>query len=180
MLNGEGVGRIDRTPLALTVGSQVTGISPLSGSVLGGTLVTIDGVNFSDDPYDNPVKVGNNWCLVQTTSVTQITCRVMETYVEEISTVLVLTFLATSEEAENMIDNTFEFSEPIAAITAMTNAFDATTNTQVVTLEGTGLGTDTSAIEFYVDGVAQSVLAAADTTATVTITEMLDETSSDI
>ena len=69
MLVGEGVGRIDKTPLALTVGSQVTGISPVQGSMLGGTLVTIDGINFSDDPYDNPVKVGDNWCLVQTTSV---------------------------------------------------------------------------------------------------------------
>ena len=51
-LVGEGVGRIDKEPLALTVGSQVTGISPLLGSYLGGTLVTIDGINFSDDPYD--------------------------------------------------------------------------------------------------------------------------------
>jgi hypothetical protein len=68
-LVGEGVGRIDKTPLALTVGSQVTGISPLAGSRLGGTLVTIDGVNFSDDKYDNPVKVGDYWCFVQTTNV---------------------------------------------------------------------------------------------------------------
>ena len=64
MLVGEGVGRIDKTPLALTVTGQVTGISPLAGSALGGTLVTIDGINFSDDAYDNPVKVGDNWCLV--------------------------------------------------------------------------------------------------------------------
>lgn len=63
-LVGAGVGRIDKGPLAITVGSQVTGISPLSGSVLGGTLVTIDGINFSDDKYDNPVKVGSNWCFV--------------------------------------------------------------------------------------------------------------------
>jgi len=164
----------------LTVGSQVTGISPLSGSVLGGTLVTIDGVNFSDDKYDNPVKVGNNWCLVQTTSVDQITCRVMETYTDEISTALVLTFLGTSEEAENLVSNTFEFSEPLTEITAISNAFDADTNTQVITLEGTGFGDDTSAIEFFVDGIAQTILSAADTTATVTITAMLDETSSDV
>lgn len=129
MLIGEGVGRIDKDPLELTVGSQVTGISPVQGSVLGGTLVTIDGINFSDDKYDNPVKVGNNWCLVQTTSVSQITCRVMETFTDETSTDLVLTFLRTSEEAENLVDNTFEFMTPIATITAMTNAFDEATNT---------------------------------------------------
>ena len=91
-----------------------------------------------------------------------------------------LTFLGTSEEAENLIDNTFEFSEPIAAITAMTNAFDADTNTHVITVEGTGLGTDTAGIDFLIDGVKQTVATAADTSMTVTITEMLDETSSDI
>jgi len=117
---------------------------------------------------------------VQTTSVTQITCRVAETYTDEISTVQVLTFLGTSEEAECLVSNMFEYSEPLSTITGMTNAFDADTNTQVITLEGTGFGDDTSVIEFYVDGVAQTVLTAADTTATVTITEMLDETSSDV
>ena len=42
----------------------------MTGSALGGTLVTIDGINFSDDPLDNPVKVGDHYCLVQTTSPT--------------------------------------------------------------------------------------------------------------
>jgi len=104
----------------------------------------------------------------------------METYTDEISTALVLTFLGTSEEAENLVSNTFEFSEPLAEITAISNAFDADTNTQVISLEGTGFGDDTSAIEFFVDGIAQTILSAADTTATVTITAMLDETSSDV
>ena len=53
----------------------------------------------------------------------------METGAEESSTVLVLTFLGTSEEAENLVDNTFEFMTPVAEITAMTNAFDDSTNT---------------------------------------------------
>lgn len=74
------IGRIDKAPLAIEVISKITGISPLSGSYLGGSLVTIDGENFSDDPYDNPVKVGDNYCLVETTSPTQITCRIVETY----------------------------------------------------------------------------------------------------
>ena len=91
-----------------------------------------------------------------------------------------LTFLGTSEEAENLVSNTFAFNEPIAAITGMTNAFDADTNTQVITLEGTGFGADTAGIEFYIDGVVQTVLTAADTTATVTVDEMLDETSTDM
>ena len=91
-----------------------------------------------------------------------------------------LTFLGTSEEAENLVSNTFTFNEPLAAITGMTNAFDADTNTQVITLEGTGFGADTAGIEVYIDGVVQTVLTAADTTATVTVDEMLDETSSNM
>ena len=78
----------------------------------------------------------------------------METGAEESSTALVLTFLGTSEEAENLVDNNFEFMTPIAEITAMTNAFDDSTNTQVITLEGTGFGTDTASIEVYIDSIA--------------------------
>lgn len=74
------IGRIDGTYLALDVRGQVTGFEPKSGSRYGGTLVTIDGVNFSDDPYDNPVKVGDYYCLVLETGASQIKCRIMETF----------------------------------------------------------------------------------------------------
>ena len=56
------------SPLTLTVESTVTGISHTSGSLLGGTLLTIDGTNFSNDPLDNPVKVGDYHCLVEFTT----------------------------------------------------------------------------------------------------------------
>jgi hypothetical protein len=104
----------------------------------------------------------------------------METGAEESSSALVMTFLGTSEEAENLVDNSFEFMTPVAEITAMTNAFDDSTNKQVITLEGNGFGTDTSAIEFYIDDVAQTVLTAADTSATITIDGMLDESTSNV
>jgi len=39
--------------------------------------MTIDGMNFSDKSIlDNPVKVGNTYCLVESTTKTQIKCRV--------------------------------------------------------------------------------------------------------
>jgi len=62
------MGRIDMSPLTLTVESTVTAISHTSGSLLGGTLLTIDGTNFSNDPLDNPVKVGDYNCLVESTT----------------------------------------------------------------------------------------------------------------
>lgn len=57
--------------------------------------MTIDGVNLSNDPLDNPVKVGNNWCYIISTNATQITCRVAETLTSEISIGQVLVFLRT-------------------------------------------------------------------------------------
>ena len=82
----------------------------------------------------------------------------METHAEEIETVKVLTFLRTSEEAVNLVDNEFDYSYPIATLTGLTNAFDAATNAQVITLEGTGFGTDVDAIELYIDGVRQECI----------------------
>ncbi len=179
-LIGEGVGRIDKTPLALTVTSQVSGISPLAGSALGGTMVTIDGINFSDDKLDNPVKVGDYWCFVKETSATQIKCRVMETGTEEITTVQVITFLRTSEEAINLVDNKFEYMTPVATVNSISSDFDAATNTAVLTLEGEGFGTDASGIELFIDGELQTALTADETRATFTLDSALDETSNDV
>jgi len=50
--------------LQLDVHGTVTGISPLVGSKYGGALITITGENFSDDPLDNPVMIGDNYCYV--------------------------------------------------------------------------------------------------------------------
>jgi hypothetical protein len=48
-------GLLDTTGMILTVGSSVSSISPKVGSIYGGTIVTIDGVNFGKEKTDNPV-----------------------------------------------------------------------------------------------------------------------------
>ena len=48
-------GLIDTTGLVFTVGSEVTNVSPTSGSIYGGTLLTITGTNFGTVTTDNPV-----------------------------------------------------------------------------------------------------------------------------
>ena len=105
--------------------AKVTGFSPNTSSYLGGQLITITGVNFSTDPYDNPVKVGRDNCYVQTTSATQITCRIAERTATEASTAELIVFLRTSYEAASDVAKTFNFVAPVGNITAMTNAFDA-------------------------------------------------------
>jgi hypothetical protein len=104
--------------------SKITGFTPNTSSYLGGQLVTITGVNFSTDPYDNPVKVGNDWCYVQTTSATEITCRIGERTATEASTAELIVFLRTSYEATTDVARTFSYEAPVGNITAMTNVFD--------------------------------------------------------
>ena len=63
-------------PLTLTTILAVDTITPLQGSALGGTLLTITGGHFGNVPTDNPVKVGDNYCLVESTSDAEIKCRI--------------------------------------------------------------------------------------------------------
>jgi hypothetical protein len=121
-LIGNGVGRIDKTPLLLTCESKVTAIAPLTGSYLGGTVVTITGTNFSTNKLDNPVKVGNYWCDVLTTEATKITCRVRETRATTTGTGPVSTFLRAQEEAtvQDGVSKTFTFATPAETITGLT------------------------------------------------------------
>jgi hypothetical protein len=93
--------------------------------------VTIDGINFSDDPYDNPVMIDGYNCLVLTTSPTQITCRIVETVTEDdlrLVTGLAMVFLSTSEEAVRDIDTTWTFTAPTATVTSLTTSFDTDSN----------------------------------------------------
>jgi hypothetical protein len=69
-------GLIDTAGLRFTVGSEVTTFSPQTGSIYGGTLITIQGTNWSNDKLDNPVSIsfngalGATTCFVLTTSET--------------------------------------------------------------------------------------------------------------
>lgn len=155
---GKDIGRIDRTPLLLTCESKVTNIAPLTGSYLGGTVVTITGTNFSTNKLDNPVKVGDYWCDVLTTMATKITCRVRATGLKAGKTGPVSTFLRTSEEAKKAdgLKNTWTFADPAQTVTGLTAAFDAATNTQKLTLAGTGFGTDKTKVTLLIDGKTQT------------------------
>ena len=57
---------------------SISSISPTTGSIGGGSLITVTGVNFSPDPLDNLVFIGdqlNQLCIIETVTTTQITCR---------------------------------------------------------------------------------------------------------
>jgi UDP-N-acetylenolpyruvoylglucosamine reductase len=98
-------GLVNTTGLILTVGSNVTSISPNAGSIHGGTDVMITGTNFGTVFTDNPVQisslggVGSINCFLTSINSTNIKCRVGETSKTANSTGKMVTFLKTSEEA---------------------------------------------------------------------------------
>lgn len=79
----------------------------MTGSIYGGTLLTINGENFGDVYTDNPVQISTNGgvdsidCFVQTTNSTMITCRIDDDIVprEAAQEGEMVVFLKTSEEA---------------------------------------------------------------------------------
>lgn len=78
------------------------------------------------------------------------------------------------------MNNIFDMDEPIASVTGLTASFDAATNTEVLTLTGTGFGTETSAIELIIDGVRQTCLTAEETTATFTLSHLDHESANKV
>ena len=98
----------------------------------------------------------------------------------EISTVYVIPFLRSQEGANDDVADIFEYAEPIATVSALAVAFDEATNTQVLTLTGTSMGTDISAIKMVIDGISQTCLTATDTEATFTLVGLKHETTNKV
>lgn len=144
-------GRLDSDALQLDVHGTVHSVSPLIGSKYGGALVTITGENFSDEPLDNPVKIGDNYCYVITTSPTEITCRTDLLTDQNTGDNIVLVFLKTSEEAATLTgeDFMFTYQTPSAEITDIQVAFDDSDFSHNVVVTGTGFD---STIQLIIDG----------------------------
>ncbi len=63
-------GQLNSQGITLELIGKVTDFNPKSGSIHGGTVITIDGYHFSDDYQDNPVRIGYTDCLVEFSSPT--------------------------------------------------------------------------------------------------------------
>ena len=63
-------GNFDSTGIVLQTVGKVTDFYPKSGSVHGGTLITIDGYHFSNDYLDNPIRIGVTDCMVEKSTPT--------------------------------------------------------------------------------------------------------------
>lgn len=76
------LGLLSTEGMTLDVSASVTSVTPNTGSIYGGTLLTIQGTNFGKEITDNPVQisytggVGSTDCLLESTSATEIKCRI--------------------------------------------------------------------------------------------------------
>jgi hypothetical protein len=179
-------GLVDTEGMILDVSSKVTKVTPLVGSIYGGTLLTITGTNFGTKKTDNPVQlsthggVGSIDCLVQTINPTQITCRVdpnMRAKVDN-TKAEVAVFLKTYEEAKcpGVLCN-WVYSKPSPKVTKVTPVFSKDTNQWTVEVTGTGFGSTKNA-DLQINAVTQPTLTQADTKAVFTITDVKDLVSS--
>jgi hypothetical protein len=166
-------GLLDTSGLVLTVGSNVTSYYPTSGSIYGGTLLTITGTNFGKEFTDNPVQistlggVGSVDCFLKSISTTQITCRLGTTNKTRGTTGKMLVFLKTSEEAACVPNETCAWTYTNAGLPTVTNmslAYDDASHNWTVTVTGSSFSGNISSTVLEIGGRAQ-------TTASLTVSE---------
>lgn len=174
-------GLVGTEGLILDVSASVTSYSPTSGSIYGGTLLTITGTNFGDVYTDNPVQISNNGgigsidCFVQETSATQIKCRIdsglNKTGGDEDTMVV---FLKTSEEAvcEPRSKCVFTWNSWVPQLASVDLQFENSTSQWQLKVTGTGLTGDTKSVELYIANVKQTTTSVSSTEAVFSITNV--------
>ena len=159
-------GLIDTKGMILTVGSEVTSFGPNSGSIYGGTLITLEGTNWDPEiKLNNPVEIsfngalGNSKCDVLTTSSTKITCRIEEyeesKKKENEKEGKILVFLKTSEEAYCENPNCqYKFLDVMPTVEKVEKEWDSINNEWTIKVSGKEFTGNELTTEFMVDGVS--------------------------
>lgn len=124
--------------LTLTTIIAVDSITPMKGSVLGGTLVTITGNHYGTQASDNPVKIGENYCLVEQTSEFEIKCRVQIRKPTVVSEAEVIVFAKTYEEMTcNLMGGNgclFDYEDSTSTVSSISSSFDSASNSIELTV----------------------------------------------
>ena len=110
-------GNLNTEGVTLKVVFEITNIQPLTGSIYGGSKLTITGGPFSTNPEENIVKVGykwweyiNNYCYIISETETEVTCRLPLDLNREAKEYEVIAFASTYEEANCEMDNECKFT----------------------------------------------------------------------
>jgi len=135
-------------------------------------LITITGENFSDEAIDNPVKIGDDYCYVITSTTTEITCRTDPLLAQVTGEQILLVFLKVSEESTSSWtedDIMFNYVTPVSEITDINAVFDEVTFSHQVIVAGSGFD-DT--INLWIDGLEQELVSFTETEAIFKVTNM--------
>ena len=174
-------GLIESDGLTLDVNAYVDSYSPKVGSIYGGTLLTITGRNFGQEITDNPVQISTNGgvdsidCYVQSTSATEIKCRVDSKIVPRDNNLAgaVVVFLKTSEEATcDSAVCSWYYTASLPVVENVTTEFDNSTLAWKVKVTGTGFTGATSDVEFYYANTLQTTSSVTATEAVITISNV--------
>lgn len=154
-----------------TLGPVITSVSPSSGSVLGGTIVTITGLNFTGA---TSVSFGGSQCVISSNSGTVIVCT---TTAHTSGLVEVIISTPQGQNTTTGSQNDFLYTGGPTVTDLSPNAGPASGNT-IVTITGTNFtasgmvvrfGT-TSAVFTYIDSTTIVAVAPAHTAGTVDVT----------
>ena len=158
----------------LTTEVEVTDFDPSSGNTFGGFQVTITGRNFyPDDVEKNPVKIGADWCLVDSVSATQIKCTMKENTQRASGAASLIVFVSTFEETVCSVSGgcgfTFE-SAPYPSLDSVAAIFASKVWTYELAASQLD-GVEASSVRVLVGGVDQKILSV---TADKIVVEIID------
>ena len=123
--------------------------------------MTLTGGPFGRVDTDNPVKIGDNFCLVESTSDDEIKCRIALERPRQFEAIAeVLVFAKASEEMVCEIGDgtgcTFEYVDPIAVVSGISQSFDAQSKRLQLTVQGVNFDADDLVgTELFIDGFKQ-------------------------
>ena len=150
---------------------EILNIQPRTGSIYGGTKLTVTGGPFSLDNGENFVKVGYKWweeidhyCYVISSTETEVTCRLPLDLNREVKSYDVIAFAATYEEsnceildADDKFDCYFTFlaADTLPVVTGSASAvFDTDIGEYSIIITGTGFTDAAEDIEVMLAGTA--------------------------
>jgi hypothetical protein len=174
-------GNFDTTGITLQTVGNVTDFYPKTGSVHGGTLITVDGYHFSDDYQDNPIRIGYTDCMVEVSTPTQLKCRTEPRVSGELGddpTDDFIVLLKTYEEAVCGVNGGCKYTwTDSAKLTSYEVNFDESLNDYVLKLTGTGFNSTLDNTEVLIDNMKQDLVNASDTEINVRIIDMMSSVS---
>ena len=158
-------GAIDTNATQLNVTFEITSFSPTSGSIFGGTAITIYGGPFTTDLEETLVKVGFKWwepidhyCYVFEVTEEYVKCRLPLDLNREAEEYELIAFASTYEEDDCLFEGneycmfTFIAASDLPTVTSFSSLYDEGSQKYQITVSGIGFTDTADQVEFQLDG----------------------------